>query len=63
MEIEGYAVPILAHGRTREEAEKQARRDIMAFQVERLKLEQEAQSDVSQMASKINAAKLPKISD
>jgi hypothetical protein len=63
MEVGGYAVPILARGRTREEAEKQARQDIMAFQVERLKLEREAQSDASQMASRINAAKLPKISD
>jgi hypothetical protein len=63
MEVGGYAVPILARGRTREEAEKRARQDIMAFQVERLKLQREAQSDVSQMASRISSTKLPEISD
>jgi hypothetical protein len=63
MEVGGYAVPIMARGKTREEAEKQARQDIMAFQVERLKLERETQSDVSQMASRINSKHLPDISD
>jgi hypothetical protein len=63
MEVGGYAVPILARGKTREEAEKQARQDIMAFQVERLKLERETQSDVSQIASRINIRQLPKVSD
>jgi hypothetical protein len=63
MEVGGYAVPILARGKTREEAEKQARHDIMAFQVQRLKLERETQSDLSQLASRININRLPEVSD
>jgi hypothetical protein len=52
MEVGGYAVPIMARGRTREEAEQQARRDIVAFQVERLKLDRKNQSELSQLATK-----------
>ena len=48
---------------TREEAEKQARQDIMSFQVERLKLQRKTQSDLSQLATRINIRRLPKVSD
>lgn len=58
MEVGGYAVPIMARGRTREEAEQQARRDIVAFQVERLKLDRKNQSELSQLATKIRIRRL-----
>jgi hypothetical protein len=42
IEVDGRTVPIVARGKTREEAEKQARRSIAAFQYEKLKLEKRA---------------------